>query len=95
MTIEELQYFQLVLKKLRVDIPVDIDHQISRSREFSKIIKKKCGSYAAGATTQIPVDKKLKMTELVEMHQDSLGSYFVVTSEMLTLNDYISKAISW
>jgi len=49
-----------------VDTPEDVEEEIARSREFSKLIKKKCGGgyQAAGTNTQIALDKKLKMEEL-------------------------------
>ena len=50
-TLEDLAYYQQVLKKLRVDVPDDIEREIARSREFSKLIKKKCGSQAPGTAT--------------------------------------------
>ena len=43
-TVEDLNYYQQVLKKLRVETPDDVEAEIVRSREFSKLIKKKCGS---------------------------------------------------
>jgi hypothetical protein len=42
-SVEDLQYYLLVLKKLRVETPEDVEIEITRSREFSKLIKKKCG----------------------------------------------------
>jgi len=35
-----------VLKKLRVEMPVEVEREVGRSREFSKVIKKKCGGVA-------------------------------------------------
>jgi len=37
-----------VLKKLRIDTPVEVEKEINRSREFSKLIKKRTGTYAPG-----------------------------------------------
>lgn len=34
----------------------------------------------------------MKMTELLEMQKVSFESYFVITPEMLTLNEYVAKA---
>jgi hypothetical protein len=42
-TLEELGYFMQILKKMRIDVPADIEKEISGSKEFSKTIKKKCG----------------------------------------------------
>ena len=41
-SLDDLNYYQLVLKKLRVNLPEDVENEINRSREFSKQIKKKC-----------------------------------------------------
>jgi hypothetical protein len=35
-----------VLKKLRVEMPAEVEREVGRSREFSKVIKKKCGGVA-------------------------------------------------
>jgi len=53
-----------VLRKLRVDTPEDVEAEISRSREFSKTIKKRCGAQMPAAA-QVPVEKKMKMAELL------------------------------
>lgn len=58
------------MKKLRVDVPDDVEREIARSREFAKLIKKKCGSQAPGTATQtIPADKKLRIEELLDLQK--------------------------
>lgn len=77
-TLEDLQYHSQVLKKLRVEMPPEVDREVNRSREFSKVIKKKCGGVAgviAGGgvqlTQQISMDKKMKFEELLEMQTEA------------------------
>jgi hypothetical protein len=68
-----LNYYQQILRKLRVNNPEEVEREIARSREFSKVIKKKCGSQAPGAASQIiPIDKKLKFNELVDLEKEAL-----------------------
>jgi hypothetical protein len=72
-TLEDLHYHSQVLKKLRVEMPPEVDREVSRSREFSKVIKKKCGGVAGvigggvQQIQQISMDKKMKFGELLEM----------------------------
>jgi hypothetical protein len=64
---DQLRYHLTALEKIRVATPPDIEHEIKRSIEFSKEIKKKC-NIQAGSTKSaqnIPVDKRLKMSELI------------------------------
>jgi hypothetical protein len=42
-TVEDLSYYQQVLKKLRIETPREVEEELNRSREFSKVIKKRCG----------------------------------------------------
>ena len=66
-----------MLKKLRVEMPPEVEREVNRSREFSKVIKKKCGGVAGvigggvQLTQQISMDKKMKMEELLEMQTES------------------------
>jgi len=85
------------LKKLRVETPDDVETEIYRSREFSKLIKKKCGSQVGVQPSGNSNDngKKMKMGELLQMQQDSIDSYFIVTPEMVTLFEYVQKARQW
>lgn len=76
-----------------METPEDVEREIGRSREFSKLIKKKCGSQAPGTAAQtIPTDKKLKMDELLQLQRESLEEYFIITPEMIALNDYVAKS---
>lgn len=45
-TLEDLQYHGQVLKKLRVEMPAEVEREVLRSREFSKVVKKRCGGVA-------------------------------------------------
>ena len=58
---------------------------MARSREFSKGVKRRCGGG----------DKKMKMGEIKEMAKEAAQEYYVVTPEMVTLNEHIQKAINW
>ncbi len=78
-----------------MDTPHEVEAQISRSKEFSKLIKKRCGTYNPGTSQQVSNDKKLKMKELLDMQIEANDAYYVITPEMLTLNDYVNKAQSW
>ena len=49
-TMEDLSYYQQVLKKLRIETPREVEEELNRSRDFSKLIKKRCGTYASGTT---------------------------------------------
>jgi hypothetical protein len=84
-----------VLKKLRVEMPAEVEREVGRSREFSKVIKKKCGGVAGvigggvQQIQQISMDKKMKFEELLEMQNEARLQYYVITPEMITLNDYV------
>jgi hypothetical protein len=83
-----------VLKKLRVQMPPEVEAEVQRSREFSKVIKKRCGGGIGGviannAQANISNEKKMKMEELLEMQREANEIYFVITPEMLTLNEYV------
>ena len=85
-----------MLRKLRVETPPDIEQQLTRSREFSKLIKKRCGPQTGGgAAAQMPTEKKMKMSELEGMQQEALNDYQIVTPEMVLLADYLKKAEAW
>jgi hypothetical protein len=94
-TLDDLAYYQQVLKKLRVDTPAEVEKELARSREFSKLIKKRTGTYTPGTAQQVSNDKKMKMHELLELQREANEDYFVVTPEMLSLNDYVLKAEAW
>lgn len=64
---------------MRVEVPDDIEAEEARSREFSKAIKKRCS-------------QRMRFTELLELNQEALEKYFVVTPEMIMLQDYVNKA---
>ena len=91
-TIDDLAYYQQVLKKLRIDTPVEVEKEISRSREFSKLIKKRTGTYAPGTAQQVSNDKKMKIHELIELQKEANEAYYVITPEMVTLKEYVNKA---
>lgn len=40
---EDMQYHAALLRKLRVEMPPEVEREVARSREFSKSIKKRCG----------------------------------------------------
>ena len=81
-----------MLKKLRVEMPDDIEEELVRAKEFSKVIKKKCGPQTGGgAAAQMPTEKKMKLSELLTMQEESL-EYCIVTSEMQMLGEYLKKA---
>lgn len=92
LTLEELSYHSQVLRKLRVELPEDVEQELQRSREFSKMLKKRCGSQAAGAAQ---LERKLKMGELLELQATAQEQYFVVTPEMQALGDYVARAQAW
>ena len=77
-------------------MPPEVEAEVQRSREFSKVIKKRCGGGIGGviannaqAANNISNDKKMKMEELLEMQREANEIYFVITPEMLTLNEYV------
>ena len=75
-------------------MPPEVEAEISRSREFSKTIKKKCGGgigVIGNTATQgsVSLDKKMKMDELLDMQKEASELYYVITPEMLTLNEYV------
>lgn len=79
MTIEELNQQTGVLRRLRVDLPEDIEAEEARSREFSKGIKKRCA-------------QRMRLSELLDLNREALERYFVITPEMIMLQDYVAKA---
>ncbi len=76
-------------------MPAEVEREVGRSREFSKVIKKKCGGVAGvigggvQQIQQISMDKKMKFEELLEMQNEARLQYYVITPEMITLNDYV------
>ena len=75
-------------------MPPEVEAEVQRSREFSKVIKKRCGGGIGGviannAQANISNEKKMKMEELLEMQREANEIYFVITPEMLTLNEYV------
>jgi hypothetical protein len=79
-------------------MPKEVEAEVTRSREFSKVIKKRCGGIGVignTATGSLNLDKKMKMEELLEMQKESTEMYFVITPEMITLNEYVAKAYNW
>lgn len=85
-----------MLKKLRVEMPVEVEREIARSREFSKIIKKRCGGMVAGVISSGgggggagSMEKKMKIEEIIDMQNEAKQQYYVITPEMITLNDYV------
>lgn len=76
-------------------MPAEVEREVGRSREFSKVIKKKCGGVAGvigggvQQIQQISMDKKMKFEELLEMQNEARLQYYVLTPEMITLNDYV------
>ena len=83
---DQLRYHLTALEKIRVPTPPDIEDKIKKSIEFSKEIKKKC-NIQAGSTKSaqhIPVDKKLRMSELIELYEQQ-KSYSYITQEMIIL----------
>jgi len=38
------------------------------------------------------MEKKMKMHELIELQKEANTAYYVITPEMLTLNDHVNKA---
>jgi len=63
------------LEKIRVPTPADIEEKIKKSIEFSKEIKKRCNMQTTSAKSalHVPTDKKLKMSELIALHDEQLG----------------------
>jgi len=49
-TVDDLAYYQQVLKKLRIETPIEVEKEIARSREFSKMIKKRTGTFNPGTS---------------------------------------------
>lgn len=64
---------------MRVEVPEDVEAEEVRSREFSKAIKKRCS-------------QRMRFAELLELNKEALERYFVVTPEMIMLQDYVTKA---
>lgn len=64
---------------MRVEVPEDVEAEEARSREFSKVIKKRCS-------------QRMRFVELLELNKEALERYFVVTPEMIMLQDYVTKA---
>jgi hypothetical protein len=54
-----------------VPTPSDIEDKIKKSIEFSKEIKKKCNIQPGSlkSAMNIPTEKKLKMSELIDLHE--------------------------
>lgn len=94
-SMDDLAYYQQVLKKLRVDVPAEVEREIARSREFSKIIKKRTGTYAPGTSQQVSNDKKMKIQELLDLQKEANESYYIITPEMQSLDDHVVKAQAW
>ena len=73
---------------------MDIEDKIKRSIEVSKEIKKKCNIQAGSNSKHVPVDKKLKMNELIDLYEEQ-KTYSYITVEMITLQQQLEKAKQW
>ena len=65
---DRLQYHLAILAKIKEPMPADIEQKIADSVEFSRLLKRKCAGSTRTAT-HIPQDKKLKLSELVDLHE--------------------------
>ena len=59
------------------------------------MIKKRTGTFNPGTSQQVSMEKKMKMHELIELQKEANTAYYVITPEMLTLNDHVNKAQAW
>lgn len=80
---ERLHYHLAILAKIKEPVPADIEQKIAESVDFSKQLKRKCAGSTRTAT-HIPQDKKLKLSELVELHEQQ-QQYCYITPEMIAL----------
>ncbi len=70
LTVEDLQHHAQVLKKMRVEMPAEVEREVARSREFSKGVKKRCGGVPGvmGAqNNQMSMDRKMKIDEIIQL----------------------------
>ena len=90
---DRLQYHLAILAKIKEPMPADIEQKIADSVEFSRLLKRKCAGSTRTAT-HIPQDKKLKLSELVDLHEQQ-QSYCYITQEMIALEQQLAKARHW
>lgn len=67
-TEERLKYHLAILAKIKIATPPDIEQKIAESLEFSRQLRKRWPGSTRTATN-IPQDKKLKLSELVELYE--------------------------
>lgn len=92
-TEDRLKYHLAILAKIKIATPPDIEKQIADSLEFSKLLKRKWAGSTRNATN-VPQDKKLKLSELVDLNEQQ-KSYSYITQEMIVLEQQLAKAHLW
>jgi len=80
-TTDDYQYYIQLLLKMRMELPDDIREIYEESLEFTKTIKKKC-------MEKMPLEELEDLVGQVKEHK-------IITNEMQTLKDQVTKAENW
>ena len=96
-TEERLGYHRAILQKVKIETPRDIEDRIRESQEYSREIKRKFNlqfNGSANRSAHQPNDKKLKLSELEDLHAKQ-RSFCLITAEMNLLDQLLLKARQW